>query len=99
MIGNPLFSANCLTSEIDDTGPSVPGITGNPALVACVLAFTLSPNTFKCSLVGPIKIIPSSSQRCEEEGIIFIGPDRKSTRLNSSHVASSYPVFCLQKKI
>src|SRR5690625_5911120 len=25
--------------------------------------------------------------------------DRKSTRLNSSHVASSYAVFCLQKKI
>src|SRR5690625_3456679 len=34
----------------------------------------------------------------------FCGPkirlrDRKSTRLNSSHVAISYAVFCLQKKI
>src|SRR5439155_22722102 len=26
------------------------------------------------------------------------GQDRKSTRLNSSHVASSYAVFCLKKK-
>src|SRR5215510_15603706 len=26
------------------------------------------------------------------------GLDRKSTRLNSSHVASSYAVFCLKKK-
>src|SRR5437870_9801209 len=26
------------------------------------------------------------------------GSDRKSTRLNSSHVASSYAVFCLKKK-
>src|SRR5207253_6418181 len=26
------------------------------------------------------------------------GRDRKSTRLNSSHVASSYAVFCLKKK-
>src|SRR5690625_5635104 len=26
------------------------------------------------------------------------GQDRKSTRLNSSHVAISYAVFCLQKK-
>src|SRR5690625_5638947 len=26
------------------------------------------------------------------------GTDRKSTRLNSSHVAISYAVFCLQKK-
>src|SRR5690625_6405928 len=25
-------------------------------------------------------------------------PDRKSTRLNSSHVANSYAVFCLKKK-
>src|SRR5690625_5674025 len=27
-----------------------------------------------------------------------IYPDRKSTRLNSSHVAISYAVFCLKKK-
>src|SRR5690625_6962597 len=27
------------------------------------------------------------------------GGDRKSTRLNSSHVAISYAVFCLKKKI
>src|SRR5207249_10473326 len=26
-------------------------------------------------------------------------PDRKSTRLNSSHVSISYAVFCLKKKI
>src|SRR5699024_12411122 len=26
-------------------------------------------------------------------------PDRKSTRLNSSHVSSSYAVFCFKKKI
>src|SRR5690554_7215565 len=30
--------------------------------------------------------------RCDE------GPDRKSTRLNSSHVRISYAVFCLKKK-
>src|SRR5690625_5833632 len=29
---------------------------------------------------------------------INIGIDRKSTRLNSSHVAISYAVFCLKKK-
>src|SRR5439155_21054297 len=27
-----------------------------------------------------------------------VGQDRKSTRLNSSHVAISYAVFCLKKK-
>src|SRR5699024_11294864 len=28
----------------------------------------------------------------------FSSPDRKSTRLNSSHVSISYAVFCLKKK-
>src|SRR5256885_11605954 len=28
----------------------------------------------------------------------IIGPDRKSTRLNSSHLVISYAVFCLKKK-
>src|SRR5256885_5545641 len=28
-----------------------------------------------------------------------VAPDRKSTRLNSSHLVISYAVFCLQKKI
>src|SRR5690625_3141217 len=31
--------------------------------------------------------------------LIFSSGDRKSTRLNSSHVAISYAVFCLKKKI
>src|SRR5207253_9005954 len=32
------------------------------------------------------------------ESLAVVGLDRKSTRLNSSHVASSYAVFCLKKK-
>src|SRR5437660_6083708 len=31
-------------------------------------------------------------------GKIWVDADRKSTRLNSSHVAISYAVFCLKKK-
>src|SRR5690625_6859386 len=38
-----------------------------------------------CSCGGPIR-----------PGIVLL--DRKSTRLNSSHVAISYAVFCLKKK-
>src|SRR3989442_4568441 len=30
--------------------------------------------------------------------LMHLHPDRKSTRLNSSHVRISYAVFCLQKK-
>src|SRR5690606_4658424 len=32
-------------------------------------------------------------------GLCQLGKDRKSTRLNSSHVKISYAVFCLKKKI
>src|SRR3712207_8886766 len=31
-------------------------------------------------------------------GMAFLGKDRKSTRLNSSHANISYAVFCLKKK-
>src|SRR2546427_4502488 len=32
------------------------------------------------------------------DGGVAVGPDRKSTRLNSSHSQISYAVFCLKKK-
>src|SRR5690606_41545441 len=37
---------------------------------------------------------------CVREGraSVLLGVDRKSTRLNSSHVKISYAVFCLKKK-
>src|SRR5207249_7275153 len=38
--------------------------------------------------------LPQVARRGED-----LQPDRKSTRLNSSHVSSSYAVFCLKKKI
>src|SRR5690625_2125522 len=37
-------------------------------------------------------------EQLTELGIILSFMDRKSTRLNSSHVAISYAVFCLKKK-
>src|SRR5690606_39600978 len=33
-----------------------------------------------------------------DKPIVAVGGDRKSTRLNSSHVKNSYAVFCLKKK-
>src|SRR5437870_12370442 len=49
-----------------------------------------------------------SAARCAEDSFVEFGQgdnadrqlrrDRKSTRLNSSHVAISYAVFCLKKK-
>src|SRR5699024_11912206 len=42
------------------------------------------PKAVRCSIRRPLAII--------------MGRDRKSTRLNSSHVSISYAVFCLKKK-
>src|SRR5436309_4616501 len=43
-------------------------------------------------------IISSLPHRCANNGEIPAARDRKSTRLNSSHVKISYAVFCLKKK-
>src|SRR5690606_41854725 len=45
-------------------------------------------------LVGLIPAVPQLEERAER----LIAEDRKSTRLNSSHVKISYAVFCLKKK-
>src|SRR5690625_6265213 len=44
---------------------------------------------------GCIKVVP---YRNHTPHILFYQLDRKSTRLNSSHVAISYAVVCLKKK-
>src|SRR6266508_6405596 len=57
------------------------------ALPIC-LCLSLSRRRFLCSTAS----VPISPTRPRS------GTDRKSTRLNSSHVAISYAVFCLKKK-
>src|SRR5436309_8237368 len=51
----------------------------------------------------PLLLPPSSSMRSRpgsyrKAGKSHAAADRKSTRLNSSHVKISYAVFCLKKK-
>src|SRR5256885_5149246 len=43
-------------------------------------------------LADPARQHPGQQRRLEQR------PDRKSTRLNSSHLVISYAVFCLKKK-
>src|SRR5690625_6978210 len=47
---------------------------------------------------GPVAAILLSGLRRAREAKVSGAEDRKSTRLNSSHVAISYAVFCLKKK-
>src|SRR5690625_6253809 len=77
------------------------GLTGQPCL-ARGERFTL-PGVFLAAVAfadGPHTAPPSvSGQRASQHRRVQPAPgDRKSTRLNSSHVAISYAVFCLTKK-
>src|SRR5689334_14968224 len=46
----------------------------------------------------PVPAGPEHRQRFHRAGQALVRPDRKSTRLNSSHSSISYAVFCLKKK-
>src|SRR5256885_12068849 len=54
-----------------------------------VLGFDGGGTKTECVLMDPVGKILARN---------FSGPDRKSTRLNSSHLVISYAVFCLKKK-
>src|SRR5215208_7393823 len=61
---------------------------------------TATTEIYTLSLHDALPIWPSAWRTaCLPSCLPDIGtPDRKSTRLNSSHVAISYAVFCLKKK-
>src|SRR5438045_6132870 len=46
----------------------------------------------------PIMVQASFDQNNGQQMLTGSDPDRKSTRLNSSHLGISYAVFCLKKK-
>src|SRR2546427_12174019 len=59
----------------------------------------ISPRRWQHDLLGPrIQSQPSLHVCCRWEHVVCGRPDRKSTRLNSSHSQISYAVFCLKKK-
>src|SRR5256885_12011129 len=45
-----------------------------------------------------IAFVAASGVRLQSRRGLDLTPDRKSTRLNSSHLVISYAVFCLKKK-
>src|SRR5215469_17347750 len=63
---------------------------------------TATTEIYTLSLHDALPIRPKSGFRCGNHSSLgrtpMTRPDRKSTRLNSSHVEISYAVFCLKKK-
>src|SRR5699024_11783833 len=45
-----------------------------------------------------VKVFEHTRAKSVEDDTLYTTEDRKSTRLNSSHVSISYAVFCLKKK-
>src|SRR5437899_4605321 len=63
----------------------------NPAILASLaLAFVV--------LAGLVLLLLTGHRRGGLERLLDLLQDRKSTRLNSSHLGISYAVFCLKKK-
>src|SRR5256885_12342519 len=54
--------------------------------------------TAKPAPAAPPVAKPVASAAAPAAGLATGGADRKSTRLNSSHLVISYAVFCLKKK-
>src|SRR5437764_13674643 len=61
---------------------------------------TLFPYTtlFRSRRLGPCVALPGHANQGRPVMQVTCQPDRKSTRLNSSHRCISYAVFCLKKK-
>src|SRR5690606_40165836 len=65
----------------------------------CLRCFARSCSYFLYSSSTPIHYIGQlKSSIGQRLGYLLLAQDRKSTRLNSSHVKISYAVFCLKKK-
>src|SRR5699024_12013319 len=94
-----------LLVDIDPQGNATSGVGINKAdMDQCVYNVLVEdlPAEKVCvsTNIDRLDIIPATIQLAgaEIELVPTISRDRKSTRLNSSHVSISYAVFCLKKK-
>src|SRR6266446_7162001 len=86
--GDPVLLENRLMCYTDDARPPLPPISGAAADQGDLELTASDGNRFAAYFARAEK--PSGA------GMVVL--DRKSTRLNSSHLVISYAVFCLKKK-
>src|ERR1039458_3535097 len=79
-------------SDYLQTGP---GTEATLPIGGKMVKVTLTGVPIQGSTGGTLGNTDTIVQRTEDDGV---GIDRKSTRLNSSHLGISYAVFCLKKK-
>src|SRR5690606_12258017 len=89
---NVFGHATSLPVTVDDMIPLVRAVSG-----AVKRALVVADFPFGSYEAGPEQAV-ATGVRFMKEGLAHAIKDRKSTRLNSSHVKISYAVFCLKKK-
>src|SRR5215208_1052596 len=101
---SPSTSEPAVASVLGSIREAIEAATG-PSLVGLYLFGSLATNDFDAAasdidLLAVLADVPSarlaSPLRRMHASLAEANPDRKSTRLNSSHVAISYAVFCLK---
>src|ERR1035441_754158 len=97
-----------LTLEVNTS----PRLTGVPALQLTVMLAGAGDQASAFNVTADAPVTPNKPRRTRERTapdtgklpkllrrkFFIAGGDRKSTRLNSSHLGISYAVFCLKKK-
>src|SRR5437773_4945750 len=85
-------SAATYTLSLHDALPISVDLAGNQETTKSALVMVNSFKGFACATQPfALAALPSSAT-------VTVSGDRKSTRLNSSHITISYAVFCLKKK-
>src|SRR5699024_3704650 len=97
-VGHPVRGPQPVV-PVPDPGVLLRGIVGH----TCTFVAIASVIRARASVTGtPLRWLPSRNRKetapASASSPPAISTDRKSTRLNSSHVSISYAVFCLKKK-
>src|SRR5690606_40866858 len=95
-----LLGASALTVMSGSTiAPALPALrehfAGEPG-IDLLVRLVLSMPALIIALTAPL--VGLLADRLSKQRVLCTATDRKSTRLNSSHVKISYAVFCLTKK-
>src|SRR5690606_40856244 len=98
LLGALLFSS-CGAKKKSTSGPLVGGVRPNKNAPISDASDALGMEYSKDKLENYAALLGVKQKELDNKSLYYvIDEDRKSTRLNSSHVKISYAVFCLKKK-
>src|SRR5690625_5474782 len=93
-----ILQVNSPSSFNDDLSYEEMGSDISCNLGSMNIALAMDSPDFGGTVEAAIRGLTAVADKTAIDSVPSIRQDRKSTRLNSSHVAISYAVFCLKKK-